>query len=97
VGRRSPLALGVSQVIIMRYLGSRNILKISHTLRVVTDCWGSAEESLRTDIRADYPGVNEEFITLRSVICISSSESMGCKGLAAEFAKPRSNDFNSLG
>jgi hypothetical protein len=47
----------------MRYFSSRNILNISNTLRVVADCWSSAEESLRTDIKKDYPGVNEEFIT----------------------------------
>ncbi len=43
--------------------GPRNTLNISNTLRVVMDCWGNAEESLRTDIKAVYPGVNEEFIT----------------------------------
>lgn len=47
----------------MHYLGSRNILKIPSTLKVISDCWNVAEESLRDDIREDYPGVNEEFIT----------------------------------
>src|SRR5262249_53780985 len=62
-GPEGSAGIAVIQVIVMRYFGSRNILKIPHTLQVVTDCWESAEESLRTDIRADYPGVNEEFIT----------------------------------
>ncbi len=47
----------------MRYLGSRKILKIYSTLKVVSDCWNAAEESLRNEIKDDYPGVHEEFIT----------------------------------
>jgi len=47
----------------MRYFGSGNILNICNTLWVVAECWAKAEESLRTEIKEDYPGVNEEFIT----------------------------------
>lgn len=38
-------------------------MKIPRTLKVVSDCWHNAEKSLQADIREDYPGVNEEFIT----------------------------------
>jgi hypothetical protein len=47
----------------MSDLDFRNILEIPTTLRVVSDCWQNAEQSLQADIREDYPGVNEEFIT----------------------------------
>lgn len=38
-------------------------MKISNTLDVISECWKQAEESLRAEIREDYPGANEEFIT----------------------------------
>jgi hypothetical protein len=47
----------------MRYLGLRKILRIARPLKVVSECWDAAEDSLRNDVRDDYPGVNEEFIT----------------------------------
>jgi SRSO17 transposase len=71
---------------------------------VLMDSWYLSEDVVKTLADAQKEWVrllkknrNVESHTLRSVICVNSSESMTCKGLTTDFAKPRSNDFNRLG
>ena len=40
-----------------------NIIRITNTLRVVSECWVTAEENLQADIKNNYPEADEEFIT----------------------------------
>ena len=44
--------------------GLSSTLKIPDTLRVVADCWKTAEETLRGDVRLNHLGLDEEPITL---------------------------------
>ena len=41
-----------------------NTLKIPKTLRVITDCWKTAEGNLRDDLRLNHLGLDEEPITV---------------------------------
>jgi hypothetical protein len=47
----------------MRYSNLHNILRIPHTLQIVSDCWERAERNLRHSIRKYKPGAHEEAIT----------------------------------
>ena len=62
-GRLSIGGLALTPITKMHSRSPRNILRIPHTLRVVSDCWYVAEESLQTDMKEHYLGVNEESIT----------------------------------
>jgi len=50
-----------------------------------------------THVKAGQSHQTERPDTLGSVILLSHLKSMGCKGLAVNFSKPGSNNFNRLG
>lgn len=47
----------------MYHSGYGNILKIDHTLEVISECWTMAESNLQGDIKVYSPGAGEEEIT----------------------------------
>jgi hypothetical protein len=43
--------------------GLYSLLRIPKTLKVVSGCWMSAEKNLQSEVRSNFPNVDEEFIT----------------------------------